>query len=71
MRQLRNCRRYFAPSREKIMARIDALIAANPELAPALAPQRKAGPAKERPAKKAPAKKAPAKKAPAKKSRRR
>ena len=62
VRQLRNCRRYFAPSREKIMARIDALIAANPELAPALAPQRKAGPAKERPAKKAPAKKAPAKK---------
>lgn len=46
VRQLRNCRRYFAPSREKIMARIDALIVAHPELAAALAPQRKTGPAK-------------------------
>ena len=69
VRQLRNCRRYFAPSREKIMARIDALIEAHPELAPALAPQRKQPAAKKSPAKKSPAKKSPAKKSPAKKSR--
>ena len=52
VRQLRECRRSFAPSREKIMARVGALIEAHSELAPALARQRKKSPANKSPAKK-------------------
>lgn len=59
VRQYGNCRRHFAKSREKILARFDAIVAAHPALASVYAPKKPA--TKKKPsAKKPSAKKKPA-----------